>query len=119
MCAESGQLFYFDAIHAQNPWHGLSLCDGCNTVAIAVDDAISAAIFADVNARDDNPGIVLAERLRDWHAGRVAALVAAPLETRETGAWLVDLAGHQRDYHDLTMVVDLARGLSTPADGHA
>jgi hypothetical protein len=115
MCAESAPLFYFDAVHEQNPWHELSLCDGCTSAAIAVDDAISAAILADAGKRDD-AGLDLVERLRDWHAERVAALMAWPFERRDE-AWLVQLGSHQRDAHDFTIVLDRARGLSTPQDG--
>lgn len=63
-------------------------------------------------------GIALAERLRDWHAERVAALMAWPFERRDE-AWLVQLGSHQRDAHDFTTVLDRARGLSTPNDAFA
>jgi hypothetical protein len=90
MCAESAPLSYFDAVHEQNPWHELSLCDGCTSAAIAVDDAISAAILADVNRQADRPL---------WERGYDAARVL-----EETGRKVVLLRGDTRMRLDTTLL---------------
>jgi hypothetical protein len=80
-----------------NETTGLALCMVCDMNQDAL-DALDA-------------GTAMATRLRDWHAERVASLMALGLHQRGEG-WLDQLAAHMRDAHDLTCVIDALEGKS-------
>lgn len=65
------ELYHFDALMATNPWNELALCDACNTVAVAVDEAIHEATRHARDAATEHAkpleALAAAERLILWN----------------------------------------------------
>ena len=117
-CGRVLDLYHFDSTVAVNPMDQAALCDECNTLAVNIDEAIAEAVresqidagYDRTLARRDaarvSVGLALAERFHDWHAGRVAALMAIEVEKRDPDLWLTLLGSHMRDAHDFRALAD-------------
>ena len=89
-----------------NETRGIALCHRCDIEQ----DALDAKAAADSALRKNvGDALALIERLHDWHAGRVTALMATPLERRDE-SFVVNIGSHMRSAHDLRVVADTLEG---------